>query len=126
VLGGPEPNTFFLSPRGTSAGGGYSTVEDLLKFDRALRLSGLVSPTMAETLMEGKVDTSSSSVRYGYGFVDDRSGLQRVVGHSGGAPGINGNLDMFRESDITFVVLTNVDHIAQTVTMKARRLLEKR
>src|SRR5437667_8607230 len=31
-----RPNTATLPPRGTSAGGGYSTVEDLLRFSNAL------------------------------------------------------------------------------------------
>ena len=123
VLDGPVPNDFFLSPRGTSAGGGYSTVEDLLRFDRALRSGTLVAPAMVATLTEGKVDTPRPGVRYAYGFVDDRSGAERIVGHSGGAPGINGNLDMYQDSDVTVAVLANVDSMAHMVSMKARRLL---
>ena len=123
VLAGPVPNDFFLSPRGTSAGGGYSTVEDLLRFDEGLRSGAFVAPAMVETLIEGKVDTPRPGTRYAYGFVDDRSGAERVVGHSGGAPGINGNLDMYWDADVSTVVLANLDGVAQLVSMKARRLL---
>jgi CubicO group peptidase (beta-lactamase class C family) len=123
VLAGPVPNDFFLSPRGTSAGGGYSTVEDLLAFDRALRSGTFVAPAMVTTLIDGKVDTPRPGTRYAYGFVDDRSGAERVVGHSGGAPGINGNLDMYWDANATIVVLANTDGVAQLVSMKARHLL---
>jgi CubicO group peptidase (beta-lactamase class C family) len=123
VLNGPVPNDFFLAPRGTSAGGGYSTVDDLLAFDRALRSGALVEPAMVATLIEGKVDTPRPGVRYAYGFVDDRSGAERVVGHSGGAPGINANLDMYWDSDATVVVLGNVDGVVHLVSAKARQAL---
>jgi len=123
VLDGPVANDFFLSPRGTSAGGGYSTVEDLVRFDRALRSGMLVAPELVATLTEGKVDTPMPGVRYAYGFVDDRAGAERIVGHSGGAPGINGNLDMFWDSDLTVVVLANVDGTAQLIQRKTRGLL---
>jgi CubicO group peptidase (beta-lactamase class C family) len=123
VLAGPVPNDFFLAPRGTSAGGGYSTVEDLLRFDQGLRSGAFVAPAMVETLIEGKVDTPRPETRYAYGFVDDRSGSERVVGHSGGAPGINGNLDMYWDADVTVAVLANVDRMVQLVSMRARRML---
>lgn len=117
------PNDFFLSPRGTSAGGGYSTVGDLLSFDRALHQATLLAPEMVATLTEGKVDTPKPGVRYAYGFEDDRSGNERIVGHGGGAPGINGLLDMYWDLDATVVALGNYDRVTQLVSMKARRLL---
>ena len=39
-------------------------------------------------------------VKYGYGFMDNRGGSARIVGHSGGAPGINSNLDMYPDGDL--------------------------
>lgn len=41
--GGLQPNTDTLPYRGTSAGGGYSTVEDLLKFATALQTHKLLN-----------------------------------------------------------------------------------
>lgn len=123
---GREPNNDFLAPRGTSAGGGYSTVGDLLRFDRALRATSLLAPESVAALIEGKVDAMRPHVRYGYGFVDDRSGAERIVGHGGGAPGISAKLDMYWDLDATVVALGNVDHVAELVSMKARRLLTGR
>ena len=58
-----EPNTDTLPWRGTSAGGGYSTVGDLMRFAQALQSGTLISPEMlAEaTSPHGEVD-------YGFGF----------------------------------------------------------
>lgn len=124
ALADPEPNDFFLAPRGTSAGGGYSTVGDLLRFDRALREATLASSDTVATLIEGKVDVPRPGVRYAYGFEDDRSGAERIVGHGGGAPGISGKLDMYWDLDATVVALGNHDFVAEAISMKANRLLQ--
>ena len=124
VLADPEPNDFFLAPRGTSAGGGYSTVGDLLRFDQALREAKLASPDTIATLIEGKVNVPRPGVKYAYGFEDDRSGTERIVGHGGGAPGISGKLDMYWDLDATVIALGNHDFVAELVSMKAKRLLQ--
>jgi CubicO group peptidase (beta-lactamase class C family) len=127
VLGERVTNDFFLAPRGTSAGGGYSTVDDLLRFDRALRADTLLEPATVATLIEGKVETPfGPDVRYAYGFGDDRSGPTRIVGHGGGAPGIIAKLDMYWDLGTTVVALGNYDRVAELVSMKAKRLLAPR
>jgi CubicO group peptidase (beta-lactamase class C family) len=50
-----HPNTDFLPYRGTSAGGGYTTVGDLLAFANALRANKLLNPYYTELLTTGKV-----------------------------------------------------------------------
>jgi CubicO group peptidase (beta-lactamase class C family) len=126
VLAGRQPNDFFLAPRGISAGGGYSTVEDLLRFDQALRAATLLEAETVATLIEGKVDTMRPKVRYGYGFEDNRPGPERIVGHGGGAPGISAKLDMYWDLGATVVALSNYDPAAELVSMKAKRLLAPR
>jgi CubicO group peptidase (beta-lactamase class C family) len=49
------PNTDTLPYRGTSAGGGYSTVEDLARFAHALLSHKLLSPDATKLLTTGKV-----------------------------------------------------------------------
>jgi D-alanyl-D-alanine carboxypeptidase len=85
-----RPNTDTLPYRGTSAGGGYSTVEDLLRFANALESHKLLDVHYTDLLATGKVDTPRG--RYAYGFGDDRIGSWRCDGHGGGAPGMNGDL----------------------------------
>jgi CubicO group peptidase (beta-lactamase class C family) len=116
-------NVAFIEPFGSSAGGGYSTVEDLLRFETALHGTTLLTADTVATLIEGKVDTPRHGVKYGYGFEDDRSGPARIVGHTGGAPGINAALDMYWDLGSTVAVLANYDFAAHLVSMKARRLL---
>ena len=54
---GWKPNTDTLPWRGTSAGGGYSTVEDLQRFANALQGHKLLDAEHTDLLVTGKVDT---------------------------------------------------------------------
>jgi CubicO group peptidase (beta-lactamase class C family) len=103
-----HPNTNTLPYRGTPAGGGYSTVGDLQRFAVALIGHKLLDAQQTDLLLRGKVDTPMGS-RYAYGFVDRTEGGVHFVGHSGGAPGMNGELRIYPESGYTVVVLANVD-----------------
>jgi D-alanyl-D-alanine carboxypeptidase len=67
--GGWQRNSDTLPYRGTSAGGGYSTVEDLLKFATALQTNQLLKPQHTEMLTTGKVETPNGG-KYAYGFQD--------------------------------------------------------
>jgi D-alanyl-D-alanine carboxypeptidase len=102
--GGPwEPNTDTLPWRGTSAGGGYSTVGDLLRFAQALRSGKLISmATLAEA-------TIPHQQQYGYGFGVQGQGRLGSYGHGGGAPGMNGELRIFPQLGYVVVSLSNLD-----------------
>src|SRR5258708_23814806 len=84
-----SPNADSLPPRATSAGGGYSTVEDLLRFANALAAHKLLNEHYTELLTTGKVDTPGGGMKYAYGFGDRTVDGVRSFGHSGGAPGEN-------------------------------------
>jgi CubicO group peptidase (beta-lactamase class C family) len=103
------PNTDTLPYRGTSAGGGYSTVEDLARFAEALLSNKLLSPDSTELLITGKVE-SWPGARYAYGFEDRRDADGNgSVGHGGGAPGMNGDLRIYPKSGYVLAVLANLD-----------------
>jgi len=106
--GGWKSNTDTLPYRGTSAGGGYTTVEDLLKFANALCAYRLLDKEHTELLTTGQVDTPMGS-KYAYGFMDHRDEGSRWFGHGGGAPGMNGDLRIFRQSGYVVAVLSNLD-----------------
>jgi len=104
-----SPNSDTLPYRGTAAGGGYSTVEDLTRFAEALLNHRLLSPPGTDLLLTAKVD-SGLGEGYAYGFEDLRDAEGRgPVGHSGGAPGINGDLKIYPSSGHVVAVLTNLD-----------------
>jgi D-alanyl-D-alanine carboxypeptidase len=103
------PNTDTLPYRGTSAGGGYSTVEDLARFAHALLSHKLLSPKTTKLLITGKVKAGPGA-RYAYGFEDARGpDGNGWVGHGGGAPGMNGDLKIYPRSGYVVAVLTNLD-----------------
>jgi D-alanyl-D-alanine carboxypeptidase len=108
-----HPNTETLPYRGTSAGGGYSTVEDLLKFSNALREHALLDALHTEMLTTGKVDAPGGG-RYAFGFEDRMVNGTRCFGHGGGAPGMNGDLTICPASGYVVAVLANLDPPAAT------------
>ena len=102
------PNTDTLPYRGTSAGGGYSTVEDLLRFADAIENHKLLDAEHTALLTSGKVDTPRGE-KYAYGFMEiDEEGL-RCFGHGGGAPGMNGDLKICPQSGYVIAVLSNIN-----------------
>ncbi len=106
---GVRPNTDTLPYRGTSAGGGYCTVEDFLRFANALTNHKLLNAQNSELLTTGKVDTPRGD-KYAFGFMDNAAGTaMRHFGHGGGAPGMNGDLQIFPQTGYVIVVLSNLD-----------------
>jgi CubicO group peptidase (beta-lactamase class C family) len=107
--GGLQPNTGTLPYRGTSAGGGYSTVEDLLRFASAVTNHKVLDTKNTELLTTGKVNTARGT-KYAFGFADDDTdAAMRHFGHGGGAPGMNGELQIYPQSGYVIAVLSNLD-----------------
>jgi CubicO group peptidase (beta-lactamase class C family) len=99
--GGWRNNLFLHVMRGGPAGGGYSTVGDLHRFAQALLSRELVGVSTLDVLW-----TDAVGADYGCGFsVVDAP--QKIVGHSGGFPGISANLDVFVETGWIVAVLAN-------------------
>ena len=125
--GRPRNNVFMHVIKGSPAGGGYSTVDDLLKFDQALRRHTLLTPHSTELLWTGKVESGrGESEKYAYGFFDRKVNGERIVGHGGGFPGINSGLDMYLDSGYTVVVMSNCDMGAQPVVDRLRNLIMRK
>lgn len=104
------PNTDTLPWRGTSAGGGYTTVEDMLRFANALQGHKLLDARHTDLLTTGKTDLpGGSGNKYAYGFFDRSIGGVRCFGHGGGAPGMNGELEICPSSATVIAVFANLD-----------------
>jgi len=78
--------------RGAPAGGGYSTLEDLLAFTRALKEQELVK---------------ANGLGRGFDELVPGPGGRMGLGIGGGAPGINAAVEM--AGDYTIIVLANLD-----------------
>ena len=94
--------------RGSAAGGGYSTVADMVAFLDALAKDRLVKGSTRELFTSGKVDGPFGPKRYGYGFIV-RAARDTVsaYGHTGGFPGITTQAFHYPDGDWTLVVLLN-------------------
>ncbi|NIS17012.1 MAG: serine hydrolase [candidate division Zixibacteria bacterium] len=117
-------NLFMHAVKGGPAGGGYSTVEDLLAFDQALRNGKLMSRESFDLMSTGKTSRRPDE-SYAYLIQDQNINGHRIVGHGGGAPGINAMLDMYMDSGYTVAVMANYDGAASRVAEKIRELLTK-
>lgn len=117
-------NIFKHVIRGGPAGGGFSTVEDLLLFDLALRSHKLLNPQYTELVWSSKPKWKSPD--YGFGFGVRGKPGDRIVGHGGGFDGISSNLDMFLDSGYTAVVMSNYDGGAHPINEKIRELIASR
>ncbi len=104
-----RPNTDTLPYRGMSAGGGYSTVEDLLRFANALEQHKLLDVQHTQLLTTGKVDMPGGVRHYAYGFADQTINGQHCFGHNGGAPGMSGDLAICSDGRYVVAVLANRD-----------------
>jgi D-alanyl-D-alanine carboxypeptidase len=98
----PRRNNIYTRPaRGSSAGGGYSTADDLLRLTIALKADGLSAPETSK-LFAGN------------------------MAFAGGAPGINAYVETIATTDCTVVVLSNYDPPAAMKTgEKIGRLLKR-
>jgi len=92
-------NSYMLPPRGTPAGGGYSTTRDLLKFDLSLR---------NDILLDEK-HTNLFFRRYEGELGDEYQKPERPLMLAGGASGLNSFLGIDLKNGYTVVVLSNYD-----------------
>ena len=106
----PRRNNVYTRPaRGSSAGGGYSTVGDLLKFANAAEAGKIKNPAFEEGAPKPANAPFAS---------------MRGIGVAGGAPGLNGALETALPGGYTMVVLSNYDPpAAEDVAAKVREWL---
>jgi CubicO group peptidase (beta-lactamase class C family) len=101
-------NTTTLPVRGGPAGGGYSTAPDLVRFATALLTDKLLDRAHTDMLTTPRVKVAPQSW-YGYGFMSIRRDAVRIVGHTGGAPGISAYLLIYLGTGYTAAILSNFD-----------------
>lgn len=122
---GPRRNNLYSTfVKGGPAGGGYSTVEDMLKFSRAIQNHELLGPEMTKTLLTGKV-AMGPGMQYAYLFGDINRNGHRGLGHNGGGPGISTDFRFYPKLGYTYVVLGNYDGVARGVGSFISGLIER-
>lgn len=127
LTGRPEPgprkdSTPHLTGRGSSAGGGYSTLDDMLKFGQALIDHKLLNKQYTDIVLSNQMPPGQLPA--GYGFFSVQVNGARAFGNNGGGPGINSTFSVYPELGYTVVVMSNYDPpSASKVNGKIRDLL---
>jgi D-alanyl-D-alanine carboxypeptidase len=97
VAGPRRNNLFMFGVKGSPAGGGYSTVADMLKFCLALLHYKLLTPEYTKLLFTPTQRRPSGKKR------------PRVFRHAGGGPGIGAIFEMYLDLNVIDIVLSNYD-----------------
>jgi CubicO group peptidase (beta-lactamase class C family) len=127
LSGRPEPgprkdSTSHLTARGSSAGGGYSTIEDMLKFGQALFGHKLLNQQYTDIVLSNQMRPGQPPA--GYGFFSVEVNGTRAIGNNGGGPGTNSTFTVYPELGYTVIVMSNYDPpAASNVTNKLREML---
>jgi CubicO group peptidase (beta-lactamase class C family) len=121
-LNNRENNTKILELKGNSAGGGYSTAVDFHKFSQALLANKLITSKTLGIVTTGKVilfpgmkERNLPEIKYGYGFGESYKNNIRIIGHTGGAPGVDEAMEIYPDLGYTVVVLSNYDRATMPI-----------
>ena len=111
-LGQRRNTSLYNGAKGSSQGGAFSTADDLLRFELALRGNKLVSTKSFDLLTTKKYffrRYAAGEINYGYVFELESIDGKLVIGHGGGDLGISSGLRWFPDSGYTLVILSNYD-----------------
>lgn len=99
-----EPSLLF------AAGGLYSTVEDLYRWDQALYTQDLVSQRLLDEMFQPRIAVPNQpGTSYAYGWVVDSSGPHLQLRHHGMIDGYVSLIMRFPDEDATVIILCNRD-----------------
>lgn len=109
-------NIHMLPGRGSSAGGGYSTLDDLQMFIRALLSGKLLSPKYTEWMLAGRIPLTDPPLPL----------KQGGIGIAGGTSGVNAAIEFDAGTGNIVIVLANYDPPAAEQISKQIRDMMKR
>jgi CubicO group peptidase (beta-lactamase class C family) len=103
-----------------AAGGLYSTVEDLYRWDQALYTEQLVSQESLELMFTPYVKTAFTGLSCGYGWFVGEMNNHQAVSHGGGIDGFVTEIRRYIDDNATIIILsnrqtTNVPQIADQI-----------
>jgi CubicO group peptidase (beta-lactamase class C family) len=95
----------------SGAGGLYSTVEDLYRWDQALYSDAVLSEASRHLMVTPAVDMGeeNGSAYYCYGWVSDRPYNRERVGHGGRIDGFTSSIARFPHEQAVVIVLSNLE-----------------
>jgi CubicO group peptidase (beta-lactamase class C family) len=124
----PVERKAVVTKRGVPApiGGAYSTVEDLLKFELALRRHKLLSGSYVDMVLTGKGELGKAgtvSCDEAYLFQHEGENGKRIVGHVGGYTGMSSQFNIYLDQGYTVIALSNYENQAANVPLAGLRQL---
>jgi CubicO group peptidase (beta-lactamase class C family) len=126
-LGTRRNTSLYNGAKGSSQGGAFSTLGDLLRFSLALRGGRLVSPQTLDLLTSEKTVArkfDAGQTLWGYGFELEKIDNQRVIGHGGGDFGISSALRWYPDlGNYTVVILSNYDRGGILTDVKLKEMI---
>jgi CubicO group peptidase (beta-lactamase class C family) len=85
-----------------------STVVDLLKWDRALYTTKLITKESKNEVFTSSESNDKTKTGYGFGwFIEDNGVYGNIVNHTGGWPGYRALIERHTQNDKTIIVLLN-------------------
>lgn len=129
---GWKRNIYSTTPEAAADGGATSTVDDLLRFSRALRQGKLLSEKFTQEMLTPKVLERAETLRgytwkYGYAnffLLDDSDKIVRW-GHTGEEDGVSCRLYYYPEQNLDVVILGNQSWCAGSVAWEIHDLILK-
>jgi CubicO group peptidase (beta-lactamase class C family) len=96
-----------------AAGGLFSTVEDLYRWDQALYTEQLLPQAMLDEMFSPHAiipDSGSPESAYGYGWMIGQEGNRRVFEHGGGIEGFVSVITRYPDDKVTIIILSNQEN----------------
>ncbi len=108
-----EPAKFVYYLDGIVGDGNISsTVNDLLKWDRALTAKKLISTKTYEEAFSGAILKDGKKTNYGFGwYLEEDKDLGKIVYHTGSFPGYKTIIERHLTKDKTIILLQNHDNV---------------
>lgn len=121
IVDGVENN---LSNR-IPGGGYYSTVEDLLKFAKAIINNTLISrETLNSMLLDNGLKDHGNPYGFGFLMYNPKPNISALIGHGGEQTGVSSQLMIMPDHKIASVVLANTSGSYKEVIQLSARLID--
>ena len=91
-----------------AAGGLYSTVQDMVKFERSLYGNSIFSKSILESAFKPFTLNSGQKTKYGFGWITDSYRGWREISTGGDIEGFNSFFSHFPDKKRTIIVLQNI------------------
>ena len=100
-----------------AAGGLYSTIEDLYRWDQALYTEQLVAQKALDAMFTAYATIpNTDGMGYGYGWMIGQRLNRRIIFHGGGIDGYTSVIVRYPDDKFTLIVLTNQQNLDPTAT----------